>query len=111
MQPFLSLNELLGSRLAGGRPYLEFLRVPSMSCGVYVLAVGAIDGQTPHGEDEIYFIASGAARMSLHDANGESIDREITAGDLIFVAARQKHRFHSITQELVALVIFAPAET
>ena len=30
-------------------------------------------------------------------------------GDVIFVAARDAHRFHSITQELVLLVIFAPA--
>jgi|HubBroStandDraft_1064217.scaffolds.fasta_scaffold156191_2 mannose-6-phosphate isomerase-like protein (cupin superfamily) len=88
-----------------GRGYSEFLRVPSMSVGVYVLAAGATDTQIPHSEDEIYFVARGRGRFQ----DGE-VDVEATAGDVLFVPSHRKHRFHSITEELVLLVVFAPAE-
>jgi mannose-6-phosphate isomerase-like protein (cupin superfamily) len=111
MQSFFSLKEILTRRLASDSPYLEFLRVPAMSSGVYVLAPRATDTQTPHAEDEIYFVVGGSARMSVQQANGEALDREVAAGDLIFVPAQQEHRFHSVTAELVLLVIFARAES
>jgi len=38
-------------------------------------------------------------------------DLSITAGSVIFVAAEVEHRFHDITEELVVLVFFAPAES
>jgi quercetin dioxygenase-like cupin family protein len=38
-------------------------------------------------------------------------DQEVTTGSVIFVAAEVDHRFHSITEELVVLVFFAPAES
>jgi mannose-6-phosphate isomerase-like protein (cupin superfamily) len=86
--------------------YAEFLRVPAMSVGVYVLAVGGVDHQTPHAEDEVYYVVRGAARFR----KGEE-EQKITAGDVLFVAAREPHRFHSVTEELVVLVVFAPAES
>ena len=111
MRFFYSLNEILERRLEGKSPYWEFLRIPAMSSGVYVLPCGATDAQTPHAEDEIYYVVSGSARMSIAQQNGEPLDREVRSGDLIFVPARQEHRFHSIREELTLLVIFAPAET
>jgi mannose-6-phosphate isomerase-like protein (cupin superfamily) len=85
--------------------YHEFLRVPAMSVGVYVLAVGAVDGQVPHNEDEIYYVARGRGRFT----HGPS-DRPVVAGDILFVPAHAIHRFHTIAEELVLLVVFAPAE-
>jgi quercetin dioxygenase-like cupin family protein len=38
-------------------------------------------------------------------------DRAISQGSVIFVAAEVEHRFYDITEELVVLVFFAPAET
>ena len=111
MKSFFSLKEILTKRLATDSPYLEFLRVPAMSSGVYVLSPGAKDAQTPHAEDEIYFVVAGSARMNVHQTNGEALDREVAAGDLIYFPAHQEHRFHSITAALVLLVIFAPAES
>ena len=114
---FTPLDEVLRKRLESGRPYLEFLRVPAMSCGVYVLAAGAVDGQKPHAEDEIYYVIQGRAKMAIRVKDGETpgdgkmIDREVGPGDVIFVAARQEHTFQSIEEELQLLVIFAPAET
>jgi mannose-6-phosphate isomerase-like protein (cupin superfamily) len=57
----------------------------------------------------MYYVVSGAARMKVIAANRPREDRAIVAGDVIFVAARDEHRFHSITKELVLLVVFAPA--
>lgn len=85
--------------------YREFLRVPSMSLGVYVLPAGSLDGQNPHGEDEVYYVIQGKGQVLV---SGES--RDVAPGSLIFVAANADHRFHSITEDLHLLVFFAPPE-
>ena len=77
-----------------------------MSGGLYVLAAGATDTQRPHHEDEMYYVVRGKGQFRA----GEE-DREISAGSVLFVAAEVEHHFHDITEELVALVFFAPAET
>jgi oxalate decarboxylase/phosphoglucose isomerase-like protein (cupin superfamily) len=110
MQSFYRLEEIMAQQLAGGRPYLEFLRVPAMSCGIYVLASGAADEQKPHAQDELYYVINGAANMMVYGDEGAE-DRELGPGDIIFVKAGQEHRFHHITQELMVLVAFAPAES
>lgn len=99
--------EALSAALArSGRPYLEFLRVPAMSAGLYELAAGARDPQGPHREDEIYCVVEGRARFSA----GEE-DRPVAPGSVLFVAAGVPHRFHSIEEDLKVLVVFAPAES
>lgn len=99
------LEELLDERAQSQRPYLEFLRKSSMSVGLYVLPAGGVDGQKPHTEDELYYVLSGRATIMV---DGE--DRPVQAGSAVFVAANVEHRFHSIKEELVLLVFFAPAE-
>ena len=47
------IAEVEADRVAGGRLYQEFLRVPSISAGLYVLEAGADDPQGPHQQDEI----------------------------------------------------------
>ena len=108
MQSFYSLGQLLRDQLASKSPYLEFLRVPNLSCGIYVLAAGAKDYQQPHRQDEIYYVLTGAGSMKVQSESGEE-DRAVGPGDLIFVAAHQEHRFHDVTEELTMLVVFAPA--
>jgi mannose-6-phosphate isomerase-like protein (cupin superfamily) len=103
---FASLAEVEEQRAQSGKLYREFLRVPAMSAGLYVLAVGATDRQKPHREDEVYYVLRGRARFK---AGAE--DREVFAGSVIFVAAEVGHRFYDITEELAVLVLFAPAET
>ena len=41
--------------------YREFLRVPAMSAGLYVLPAGGTDLQKPHHEDEMYYVVRGRA--------------------------------------------------
>ena len=88
------------------RRYHEFLRVPAMSAGIYVLAAGAPDGQKPHAEDEIYYVIRGRAKMKL----GRE-ERDVRAGDVISVEKNLEHRFFDTVEELVLLVVFAPAES
>ena len=92
-------------RREAGDLYAEFLRVDSMSAGLYVLEAGASDPQSPHAQDEIYHVVSGRARFTSGDD-----DREVGPGDVLFVPAREEHRFHSISERLELLVVFAPAE-
>ena len=99
------LHQLLDERSRAQRAYLEFLRVPSLSAGLYVLPAGGIDLQQPHTEDEVYYIASGRGAIQVA---GES--RDVAVGSVVFVKAGDAHRFHSIAEELVILVFFAPAE-
>lgn len=93
-------------RKQSGKLYQEFLRVPAMSAGLYVLAAGASDPQSPHHEDEMYYVVRGRARFR---AGAE--EREVSAGSLLFVAAQVEHRFYDIGEELAVLVFFAPAES
>jgi len=86
--------------------YLEFLRIPAMSAGVYVLAAGSTDTQSPHREDEMYYVVRGSARMKVGPES-----QPVSAGSVIFVEANVEHRFCDITDELVVLVFFAPAES
>jgi quercetin dioxygenase-like cupin family protein len=103
---FDSLPEIDRQRAESGRLYREFLRVPALSAGLYVLPAGGTDPQKPHHEDEVYYVVRGRARFQA-----DNEDREISAGSVIFVAAEVEHRFYDIKEELAVLVLFAPAET
>ena len=86
------------------RLYYEFFRAPAISMGLYVLPAGAADPQSPHTEDEAYYVVSGSGTVQV---DGE--DRAVAAGSIIYVGREISHRFHSITEDLTILVIFAPA--
>ncbi len=92
-------------RRESGKRYQEFLRVASMSAGLYALAAGSEDPQSPHAEDEMYYVTCGRARFRA--GTGE---RAVGPGSLLFVAAGVVHRFYDITEDLQVLVFFAPAE-
>lgn len=103
---FANVGEIDRQRAQSGKLYREFLRVPSMSAGLYVLAAGATDPQQPHHEDELYYVVRGKARFKAADQ-----DQEISSGSVLFVAAEVEHRFYDIAEELALLVFFAPAES
>ncbi|MGO9087038.1 MAG: cupin domain-containing protein [Terriglobales bacterium] len=103
---FAELADVERQRSQNGKLYQEFLRVPAMSAGLYVLAAGATDPQSPHREDELYYVIRGKARLRAGDE-----DREVRAGSVLFVPAQVEHRFYDISEELAVLVFFAPAES
>jgi len=99
---FFSVAESEALRRSSGNRYSEFLRVPAMSAGLYVLPAGSADTQSPHQQDEMYYVVRGRARL-----RAGSEDEAVSEGSIIFVAARVEHRFYEITEELVLLVMFA----
>ncbi len=100
-----TLADLGDRQAASGEPYLEFLRVPDLSLGLYVLAAGAVDRQQPHTEDEAYVVLAGRGRFTAGTDT-----RPVAPGDTIFVAAGVPHRFHDIAETLRLVVAFGPAE-
>ncbi len=99
------LDEIDTARSAEGRLYREFLRVPDLSAGLYVLEAGASDPQSPHTEDELYYVVAGRGWISVGDER-----RPVAAGSVVFVPAAVPHRFEDIAERLEILVFFGPAE-
>ncbi len=97
------LSQVIDSHAQAGQLYHEFIRSEHLSTGLYCLAAGSSDPQQPHTEDEIYYVIKGSATIRV----GEE-DRPVREGSTIFVAKQVDHRFHSITEDLTILVIFAP---
>jgi len=98
-------TDIVTEQAKAGRLYHEFLRVPDLSAGLYILEAGAADPQTPHTEDELYYVVAGRAHVTVG-----SETRPIVQGSLIFVGATVPHRFHDIEERLELLVVFGPAE-
>ena len=98
------MSGALERRQESGELYLEFLNRSTMSVGVYALAAGSTDPQQPHTEDEIYYVLDGRGRIRVGDDVWD-----VKPGSVIFIAAGHDHKFHSITEDLRLLVVFAPA--
>jgi len=64
MQAF-ELARLISQRASSNKLYLEFLKVPDLSVGLYVLPAGGTDPQSPHTEDEVYYVVSGKAQLTV----------------------------------------------
>ncbi len=94
--------DLIKTKMSG-KPveYKEFLRVPTLSCGLYRLAAGSRDMQTPHDEDEMYFVLEGRAQLQV----GDEI-HEVKPGAVLYVQAATEHSFFEIVEDMTLLVIF-----
>jgi len=99
------LAHLISQRESSNQAYLEFLKVPDLSMGLYVLPANGVDFQSPHTEDEVYYVVSGKAKIKVADE-----DRDVVAGSIVYVGKNIEHCFHSIEEEITILVFFAPAE-
>jgi mannose-6-phosphate isomerase-like protein (cupin superfamily) len=90
----------------GAEPHwVEHLTVPDLSVGTYSLPSGSVDTQEPHTEDEIYVVLRGRAALATDDARAD-----VGPGSVVYVPAGEPHQFVNIVEDLVAVVIFAPAE-
>ncbi len=98
------LAEIKGKLKGDAVEYLEFLKVPALSCGVYTLTAGSTDMQAPHDEDEVYLVLEGSARMRLGDE-----DKAVGPGSLLYVGATTEHSFFEIEEDMTLLVFFATA--
>jgi len=104
MQAF-DLGALEAERQRSGKAWLEFLRCASLSVGVYHLRAGQADPQGPHGEDEVYHVVAGRAKF-----RAGTVVVEVGPGSVLFVERHEEHRFFDVTEDLTALVFFAPPE-
>jgi mannose-6-phosphate isomerase-like protein (cupin superfamily) len=104
MQTF-GLSVFLAARERSDQSWLEFLRTPSLSMGLYHLKSGEDHQQEPHTEDEVYYIIGGRAKF-----HAAGVVRAVEPGTILFVERFEEHSFFDITADLTALVFFAPAE-
>lgn len=102
--PVICTKEVLARIADSGLWFEELTRRSELSTAIYQLPPGAYDPQSAHGEDEIYFVLSGAGMLDL-----DGVTRMIEEGTIIDVPGGASHRFHSITDTLRLLVVFAPA--
>ena len=96
------LKDLLAQREESERAYLQFLDVDSLNCGIYVLKAGAFDGQSPHDDEEVYYVIKGKGVLRV---DGE--DQLVKPGSIVYVKDGVNHQFHSIDEDLTMLVFFA----
>lgn len=105
MQAF-KLLDLSNKAVEERQRYLEFLRVPSMSVGLYHLRAQENDPQSPHQQDEVYYVLTGKAKLQVGDKTVPAVP-----GSILFVEAGAEHKFIDIEEFLEVLVFFAPAES
>ncbi len=96
------LRELLEEHARSGRPYLEFLRVPDLSCGIYRMEAGSKDLQAPHDEDEVYFVIEGRGRVRVGDQ-----EQAVERGSILYVRQSEEHSFFEVEEDMTLLVFFA----
>ncbi len=96
------LAELQEKAKGQSSPYLEFLRVPALSSGIYRLPAGATDLQGPHDEDEVYLVVDGKARLRVG-----STERTVGRGSLLYIPATESHSFFEIEEDMTLLVFFS----
>jgi mannose-6-phosphate isomerase-like protein (cupin superfamily) len=95
------------ARLASDRhDFAEIFRSPtgSLSLTLARWPAGSTDDQRPHGEDEVYYVAAGSARLTI---GKETI--VVGPGSVAFVAAGAEHHFSQIEDDLEVLVFWSPA--
>ena len=88
-----------------GNHWIEHLRVADLSVGTYSVPSGGVDDQVPHTEDEIYVVTAGRAVLQAGPDRAA-----VGPGSVIYVAAGEEHRFTDVSEDLAAVVLFAPAE-
>ena len=87
------------ARYPQGVPFATVMAGGTMS--VEVFAPRGVDIQTPHQQDELYFVHSGTGEIVI---NGQRFDA--AAGDAFFVAAQVEHRFENFSDDFVTWVVF-----
>ncbi len=82
-----------------GKPFTEIFRHGSLSVEIY--APRGRDNQQPHTRDEVYVVAQGSGVFVI---GSERV--KFAAGDLLFAAAGEVHRFEEFTDDFSTWVLF-----
>jgi mannose-6-phosphate isomerase-like protein (cupin superfamily) len=82
-----------------GVPFVHALTHGTMS--VELFAPNELDRQSPHEQDELYFVQRGSGTLTIdNDAHA------CKQGDAFFVRAGQTHRFSDFSKDFVTWVVF-----
>ena len=98
-ETLFSRQAAAATQLEGGRLSALMLRHGTLELRWY--APKGSDPQTPHDRDEVYVVVSGSGTFVR---NGERV--AFGAGDALFVAAHEEHRFESFTPDFATWVMF-----
>ncbi len=96
------IDDVMAKHRASKRSYTPFFKVPSLRTRLYSLRKGARDGQSPHTQDELYYVLTGKAKMQC-DGRREPVRK----GSLVFIAAGTPHRYVDIEEALEPLGFFS----
>jgi len=86
-------------RWPGGERFVRAMAHGSMSVELY--APRGQDPQTPHRQDELYFVIRGEGEFLAGD-----VRHAFRAGDAFFVPAGMVHRFEHFSDDFAAWVVF-----
>lgn len=82
-----------------GKPFATVFEHGSLD--IEIFAPRKVDTQTPHTRDELYIVVSGDGWF-FHEGKRMSF----TAGDVLFAAAGEVHRFEDFSDDFVTWVVF-----
>jgi len=98
-QLFASLPGPVTAKWPEGERFVEAFARQGLTLELYA-PVGH-DPQQPHAQDELYFIVSGTAVLSIGDAR-----HDCAPGDAFFVPAGMAHRFETFSEGFSAWAVF-----
>jgi mannose-6-phosphate isomerase-like protein (cupin superfamily) len=79
-----------------------FLNRKNIAAGVLVLEPGEEDTQTPHDDDEVYYVIRGDGYLKINDK-----DYDVSEGMAYYVRKDVPHKFFGNKKELVVLYFFS----
>ena len=83
-----------------GQPFATVMAGGSMRVELFATG-GRPDLQTPHEQDELYFVQRGQGVLLIHDQRFDA-----QAGDAFFVAAGTPHHFEDTSTDFATWVVF-----
>ena len=81
----------------------EVVRHGTMSVSLF--APRGEDHQTPHAQDELYFIMQGTATLNVASGEGNA-QYPALPGSVLFVPATISHRFENMSDDFASWVVF-----
>jgi mannose-6-phosphate isomerase-like protein (cupin superfamily) len=97
------LDEEFAKLAAGQDDFAHFFATDRLSLTVVRWLAGTVDDQTPHAEEEVYYVVRGSGQVTVA---GQTMP--VSPGSVVCVGARVAHHFHDIVEDLEVLVFWAP---
>jgi mannose-6-phosphate isomerase-like protein (cupin superfamily) len=94
-------NKYLENITKGKSYFHTFINRDNLAAGILRLAPGEEDTQTPHDNDEIYYVVRGDGFLNI-----DGKEHLISGGMSYFVGKNIEHKFHGNKKELVVLYFF-----